>query len=225
MDLHLFLCMRIGLSFFILLGELFFTLLFSFSLPFLWSSFCSKPWNLHLFYSSVRRENIICCSVLFSNFLQVVETLTSVLQVISNFCTDGLAIPSVSYHGYTTATTRIKGRKGLMTIPANQQWRSNHAGRVSSKSSHMSNSGSGDFNKFQCNLCATLPTRALPCLLTASTMWNWLTCCVLRCSKVIRVRRGGSGKFNLASWNQKWIVKSWSSPFRIYEKWKKWSAE
>lgn len=33
-----------------------------------------------------------------------------------------------------------------------------------------------------------------------------------------RVRRGGSGKFNLASWNQKWIVKSWSSPFRINEK-------
>lgn len=182
MDLHLFLCMRIGLSFFILLGELFFTLLFSFSLPFLWSPFCSKPWNLHLFYSSVGRENILCCSVLFSNFLQVVETLTSVLQVISNFCTDGLTIPSVSYPGYTTATTKIKGRKGLMTIAANQHRRSNHAGRVSSKSSYMSNSGSGDFNKFQCNLCSTLPTRALPCLLTASTMWNWLTCCVLQCS-------------------------------------------
>lgn len=76
LDLHLFLCVRIGLSFFILLGELFFTLLFSFSLPFLWCPFFSKPWNLHLFYSGVGRENILCCSVSFSNFLQVLETLS-----------------------------------------------------------------------------------------------------------------------------------------------------
>lgn len=64
-----------------------------------------------------------------------------------------------------------------MTIVANQQWHSNHAGRVASKSSFMSIPGSEGCNKFQCNLwCCPSNTEALLCLLTASTSWNCLTC-------------------------------------------------
>ena len=40
-----------------------------------------------------------------------------------------------------------------------QQWHSNDAGRLSSKSSFMPDPGSGDSNKFLCNLCSMLQRR------------------------------------------------------------------
>lgn len=114
-----------------------------------------------------------------------------------------------------------------------QQWHSNDAGRVSRKSSFMPNPGSGDSNKFLCNLCSTLQHSGSFMVLGLCFQGknlgfpplfaHWLHLVELAHLPHVpffwisdKLRRGGSGEISSA-----WLVGSrnrLSSQFRISEK-------
>lgn len=98
-----------------------------------------------------------------------------------------------------------------------QQWHSNDAGKVSSKSSFMPNPGNRDSNKFLCNLCSMLQHRGSFMVLSLCFQGKhfgfpplFAHCLhpvelahlplITIFRKSDELRRGRTGEFNLASW-------------------------